>query len=261
MNVIEIENVTKTFGDIRAIDGLSLNVPRGAIYGFIGPNGSGKATTLRMIVNIFYPDSGKIRVFDEEIRGANTSRIGYLPEERGLYKKMKVRDLLRFYGELKSGRSVNRNVEDWLERLGRELWGAGIQPVRPGTWIPASAGMTGRSEGMTRENAGMTGRSAGVTGRSEGMTRENAGMTGRSAGVTGRSEGMTGENAGIQPIQNGHGLSFPSSPPLFLSSPRRRGSSQSKTDMAFLFRHPRFFLSSPRRRGSRIKKSYSGRRS
>jgi len=122
MNVVEIENVTKTFGDVRAVDGLSLNVPKGAIYGFIGPNGSGKTTTLRMIMNIFYPDSGTIRVFDEEMRGASTGRIGYLPEERGLYKKMKVHDLLRFYGELKSGRNVNREVEDWLERLGLGVW-------------------------------------------------------------------------------------------------------------------------------------------
>jgi ABC-2 type transport system ATP-binding protein len=122
MNVVEIENVTKTFGDVRAVDGLSLNVPKGAIYGFIGPNGSGKTTTLRMIMNIFYPDSGTIRVFDEDMRGASTGRIGYLPEERGLYKKMKVRDLLRFYGELKSGRNVNREVEDWLERLGLSAW-------------------------------------------------------------------------------------------------------------------------------------------
>ena len=122
MNVVEIENVTKTFADVRAVDGLSLAVPRGSIYGFIGPNGSGKTTTLRMIMNIFYPDSGTIRVFDEEMRGASTARIGYLPEERGLYKKMKVRDLLLFYGELKSGRGVNRDVEDWLERLGLAAW-------------------------------------------------------------------------------------------------------------------------------------------
>jgi len=122
MNVIEIENVTKTFGDVRAVDGLSLNVLAGSIYGFIGPNGSGKTTTLRMIMNIFYPDSGAIRVFGEEMRGASASRIGYLPEERGLYKKMKVRDLLRFYGELKSGGKVNREVEDWLERLGLSAW-------------------------------------------------------------------------------------------------------------------------------------------
>jgi ABC-2 type transport system ATP-binding protein len=122
MTVVEIENITKTFGEVRAVDGLSLNVPRGSIYGFIGPNGSGKTTTLRMVMNIFYPDSGSIRVFGEKMRGASTNRIGYLPEERGLYKKMRVRDLLRFFGELKSGRRVDAEVEDWLARLDLGGW-------------------------------------------------------------------------------------------------------------------------------------------
>jgi ABC-2 type transport system ATP-binding protein len=122
MNVIEIENVTKTFGEVKAVDRVSLNVPQGSIYGFIGPNGSGKTTTLRMIMNIFYPDSGTIRVFGQALRGAASERIGYLPEERGLYKKMKVRDLLRFYGELKSGRKVNKDVDEWLERLDLSAW-------------------------------------------------------------------------------------------------------------------------------------------
>jgi ABC-2 type transport system ATP-binding protein len=94
MSVVEIENATKTFGEVRAVDGLSLSVPRGSIYGFIGPNGSGKTTTLRMIMNIFYPDLGTIRVFGQERHGASSDCVGYLPEERGLYKKMKVRDLL-----------------------------------------------------------------------------------------------------------------------------------------------------------------------
>ena len=122
MNVVEIENVTKTFGRLRAVDELSLSVPQGSIYGFIGPNGSGKTTTLRMIMNIFYPDSGEIRIFGQEMLGASNSRIGYLPEERGMYKKMKVREILRFYGELKSGRRVDREVDDWLERLGLSDW-------------------------------------------------------------------------------------------------------------------------------------------
>ncbi len=123
MNVIEINQVTKSFGEVTAVDGLSLNVPKGSIYGFIGPNGSGKTTTLRMIMNIFYPDSGTIRIFGEEMRGASTSRIGYLPEERGMYKKMKVRDFLRFAGELKSGRKVNAEVDSWLEKLDLAAWG------------------------------------------------------------------------------------------------------------------------------------------
>jgi len=122
MNVVEIENVSKSFGKVKAVDDLSLNVPQGSIYGFIGPNGSGKTTTLRMIMNIFYPDSGLIRIFNEKMRGSSTDRIGYLPEERGMYKKMKVRDLLLFYGELKSGRKVNQEVDEWLERLDLSDW-------------------------------------------------------------------------------------------------------------------------------------------
>jgi ABC-2 type transport system ATP-binding protein len=119
---VEITNVTKTFGKHRAVDDLSLVVPQGSVYGFIGPNGSGKTTTLRMIMSIFYPDSGSIRVFGEQRQQAHTDRIGYLPEERGLYKKMKVRPLLRFYGRLKNGGNVNREVDVWLERLDLTQW-------------------------------------------------------------------------------------------------------------------------------------------
>ena len=122
MNVIEMQNVTKTFDKHIAVDDLSLTVPQGSIYGFIGPNGSGKTTTLRMIMGIFYPDNGSIRVFGEDVYGGRSDRIGYMPEERGLYKKMKVRELLRFYGELKSGRNVNREVDRWLERLDLDDW-------------------------------------------------------------------------------------------------------------------------------------------
>ena len=123
MNVIEIENVTKTFGKVIAVNDLTLNVPQGSIYGFIGPNGSGKTTTLRMIMNIFYPDSGKIRIFEEEMKGSSTDRIGYLPEERGMYKKMKVREFIQFYGELKSGRKVKNETDYWLDRLSLTDWG------------------------------------------------------------------------------------------------------------------------------------------
>jgi len=122
MNAVDLESVTKTFGDHTAVDDLSLSVPPGSVYGFIGPNGSGKTTTLRMIMNIFYPDRGRIRVFGEERTGACTDRIGYLPEERGLYKKMRVRPLLRFLGELKGGSDVNARVDEWLERLDLSEW-------------------------------------------------------------------------------------------------------------------------------------------
>jgi ABC-2 type transport system ATP-binding protein len=104
------------------VDDLSLTVPEGSIYGFIGPNGSGKTTTMRMIVNIFYPDSGSIRLFGEGNPGESSERVGYLPEERGLYQKMTVQSLLEFYGELRSGRSVTKDVRAWLERLGLAKW-------------------------------------------------------------------------------------------------------------------------------------------
>lgn len=122
MNAVELRNISKCFGKTVAVDDLSLDVPRGSVYGFIGPNGSGKTTTLRMIMNIYYPDRGTIRVFGDELHGACTDRIGYMPEERGLYKRMKVRDVLRFYGELKNGVDVRREVDRWLERLELAEW-------------------------------------------------------------------------------------------------------------------------------------------
>ena len=123
MKAVEIDHVTKTFGKaVVAVDDLSLAVPAGTVYGFIGPNGSGKTTTLRMIMNILYPDSGSIRVFGAALHGACTDRIGYMPEERGLYKKMKVRELLEFYGGLKRNGDVRHEVSRWLERLDLADW-------------------------------------------------------------------------------------------------------------------------------------------
>jgi ABC-2 type transport system ATP-binding protein len=100
------------------VDDLSLSVPQGSVYGFIGPNGSGKTTTMRMIINIYYPDRGAVRVFGKAMDGARPQQIGYLPEERGLYKKMAVRPLLEFYAELRGGRKVAAEVDRWLETLG-----------------------------------------------------------------------------------------------------------------------------------------------
>jgi ABC-2 type transport system ATP-binding protein len=122
MTAVELSGVTKTFGDCVAVNDLSLAVPEGTVYGFIGPNGSGKTTTLRMIMNIFFPDSGDVRVFGERLNGSNTDQIGYLPEERGLYKKMKVRELLCFYGDLKNGKDVPTEVDRWLARLELSDW-------------------------------------------------------------------------------------------------------------------------------------------
>ena len=122
MEAVQIRNVTKTFGSVTAVDDLSLTVPQGSVYGFIGPNGSGKTTTMRMITSIFYPDRGTVRVFGNEMLGARSELIGYLPEERGLYRKMAVRPLLQFYGELRSGRKVAAEVDGWLERLDLAQW-------------------------------------------------------------------------------------------------------------------------------------------
>lgn len=117
MDAVQISHVTRTFGTVTAVDDLSLTVPEGSIYGFIGPNGSGKTTTMRMIVNIFYPDRGEIRLFGDGRPENSTDLIGYLPEERGLYQKMTVQAVLEFYGELRSGRSVKTEVASWLEKL------------------------------------------------------------------------------------------------------------------------------------------------
>ena len=123
-DAIQLSDVTKRFNGVAAVDRLTLSVPTGSIYGFIGPNGSGKTTTLRMIMNILLPDEGRIAVLDSETSRAARDRVSYLPEERGLYKKMSVRRLLRYYGQLK-GRTVadiDPAINDWMARLGMDGW-------------------------------------------------------------------------------------------------------------------------------------------
>ena len=122
MNAVELQAVTKRFGDHVAVDRLDLAVPEGAIYGFIGPNGSGKTTTLRMILRIFYPESGRISVLGCDQSRVADDRVGYLPEERGLYKRMRVRDLLTYYARLKGFRRCRRDIDDWLERFDLANW-------------------------------------------------------------------------------------------------------------------------------------------
>jgi ABC-2 type transport system ATP-binding protein len=122
---IRLTDVTKRFNGVAAVDRLTLAVPDGSIYGFIGPNGSGKTTTLRMIMNILLPDQGVIEVLGSANTAAARDRVSYLPEERGLYKKMTVRRLLRYYGQLK-GRSVaelDPVIEEWMARMGMQNWG------------------------------------------------------------------------------------------------------------------------------------------
>lgn len=121
---IAIAGVTKRFGNVVAVDDLDLEVPRGSLYGFIGPNGSGKSTTLRMIMHILLPDCGEIEVLGVRDTRAAHDRVSYLPEERGLYKRMSVRRLLRYFGALKGARQpeLDRSIDDWLERMGLSAW-------------------------------------------------------------------------------------------------------------------------------------------
>jgi len=121
---VSIHNITKRFGEFTAVSELSLAVYPGRIYGLLGPNGAGKTTTIRMIVNIMAPDSGRIEVFGQQITPLLQDRIGYLPEERGLYKKMKVGDQIKFFAALKNvdAKEADRRVVRWLSRLKLAEW-------------------------------------------------------------------------------------------------------------------------------------------
>jgi ABC-2 type transport system ATP-binding protein len=123
-STLTLAGVTKRFDDFTAVNDLSLAVRAGRIFGIIGPNGAGKTTTIRMIVNITAPDEGRIELFGQQMSGQLQNRIGYLPEERGLYKKMKIVDQLRFFGELKNfkGRAADEAIDRWLERVRLPEW-------------------------------------------------------------------------------------------------------------------------------------------
>jgi ABC-2 type transport system ATP-binding protein len=118
-DAIILRQVTKRFAGVAAVDNLSLAVPAGSIYGFIGPNGSGKTTTLRMIMHILLPDEGAIEVLGSTDTAAARDRVSYLPEERGLYKKMTIRRLLRYYGRLKGceTKSIDLAIDEWMRRM------------------------------------------------------------------------------------------------------------------------------------------------
>ena len=101
MNSIELAGVNKYFGSHHAVADMTFAVPQGSVYGFLGPNGAGKTSTIRMIMSILYPDTGRVTVLGNEIPERVKDRLGYLPEEKGLYKKMKVRELITYFGTLK----------------------------------------------------------------------------------------------------------------------------------------------------------------
>ena len=121
---LRVENVSKHYGDFTAVDDLSFQVRAGRVFGFLGPNGAGKTTTIRMIVGITSPDEGRIELFGEKVSNRLQNRIGYLPEERGLYKKIKVSDQLRYFAALKGipQAEADRRIDFWLERMNLGEW-------------------------------------------------------------------------------------------------------------------------------------------
>lgn len=116
---LRLENIRKAFDTKVAVDNLSLNVPRGAICGIIGPNGAGKTTTIRMVMNITIPDSGSVLLNGQPVDGSFRDRVGYLPEERGLYKKMTCEQVITYMAELKSypKEKITPKIGPWLDRM------------------------------------------------------------------------------------------------------------------------------------------------
>jgi ABC-2 type transport system ATP-binding protein len=117
---LELRNLRKTFDGAKAVDGVSLSVSAGTTFGLLGPNGAGKTTTIRMLMDIIGPDEGEVEVFGHPRTRADLDRIGYLPEERGLYRKMTVREQLIYLGQLHGvpKKALGARADDWLERLG-----------------------------------------------------------------------------------------------------------------------------------------------
>ena len=120
MHVVEVEGVSKSFGGKDVIRDISFSVEKGEIFGLLGPNGAGKTTLIRMLLDIIRPDSGEIRIFGASLDPAGKDRIGYLPEERGLYRKTKLVDMLVYLAQLKnvSGKQAHENAESLLQSLG-----------------------------------------------------------------------------------------------------------------------------------------------
>jgi ABC-2 type transport system ATP-binding protein len=124
MDAVLLDNVCKSFGEVHAVDSLSVQVPAGSVYGFLGPNGAGKTTTIRMIMNIIRPDSGRIEILEDGQIERVKTRIGYMPEERGLYRKMTVRKVLAYFGAIKglNDHELAHSVPRWLERVDLADW-------------------------------------------------------------------------------------------------------------------------------------------
>jgi ABC-2 type transport system ATP-binding protein len=122
--IVETENLYKTFGVTKAADNISLQIPEQSIYGLLGPNGAGKTTLIRMITTITRPDSGSIKFRGQKLHEEHALQMGYMPEERGLYKKMSVLDQMLFFAEIKGMKRSDARVEavKWLTRLDMKTW-------------------------------------------------------------------------------------------------------------------------------------------
>jgi ABC-2 type transport system ATP-binding protein len=123
-SILELKEVSKSYDEFKAVDRLSISIPLGSVFGLLGPNGAGKTSSIRMMIGITVPDSGEVRLFGESFRREHLLRIGYLPEERGLYKRMKVGELLVFFAQLKgvSQEDAKKRSQQWLERLELARW-------------------------------------------------------------------------------------------------------------------------------------------
>lgn len=134
-NLLVAENVTKKFGDFTALDNVSLEIPRGSIFGLLGPNGAGKTTFIRIINQIMLPTTGKVLLDGHPLQPQDIKHIGYLPEERGLYKSMKVGEQALYLAQLKglSKREARERLDYWFEKLQiQDWWGKKIQELSKG---------------------------------------------------------------------------------------------------------------------------------
>ncbi len=125
MNILEVHNLKKYFATQKAVDDISMGIPKGSIFGLLGPNGAGKTTLIRMITGIFYPDSGEIMLKGKKFDPENDAKyIGYMPEERGLYKKMKIGEQALYLAQLKglSRSDAMAKIKDWFKRFEMESW-------------------------------------------------------------------------------------------------------------------------------------------
>ena len=124
MDLITVENITKKYSEHTALDNISLSIPQGSIYGLLGPNGAGKTTLLRIINRIIVPDTGRVLLGDKEITADDIRHIGYMPEERGLYKKMKLGEQAVFFARLKglSHKEATQKAKMWFGKFGIEDW-------------------------------------------------------------------------------------------------------------------------------------------